>query len=83
MTDKMNVLGVRADGSSELLGTVPISPRLKMREIVANFFEHPSDDDDDGSDANMCLWALEAYHEWLLAQGWTAPPMAFEKTRKP
>lgn len=78
MTEKMNIIGVRADGSSELLGTAPISPALKRRDIVANFFEQPTGDENDCSDANSCLWALEEYHCWLVAQGWTPPAIAFE-----
>lgn len=73
--ETMNVYGRKPDGSTELIGTAPITPAIKRRDIVANFFEQPNDDPDDCSDANMCLWALEQYHEWLVSEGWTAPPL--------
>lgn len=76
--ERVTLVGVRADGSSKVLGSVPMPPEMKRREIVTNFFERPSDDPDDCSDANMCLYALEQYHEWLLQQGWTPPPMVLE-----
>lgn len=54
----MTVYGIKADGTEVLLGHFPTTP---------------SGDDDDCSDANSCLWALEQYHEWLVSQGWTGP----------
>lgn len=75
MNDTVKVIGVRRDGSSVVLGEAPMPAAMKRREIVRGFFGEPSQDED-GTEADMCLWALEQYHEWLVAQGWQAPPVA-------
>lgn len=69
----MTVLGVRHDGSSEVLGTAATPPGMKRREIVRSYFGEPNDGPDACDDASMCLYALESYHEWLIEQGWTPP----------
>jgi hypothetical protein len=74
MSDTMNVLGVKADGSSVLLGTAPPPPKMKREDLAREQFG-PLSPDESGNDADCCLWALEMYHEWLLAQGWQAPPL--------
>lgn len=73
--DRVTALGVRADGSSEVVGTAPMPPKMKMREIVRNYFGEPTCGPNDCDDASMCMYALESYHEWLVKQGWTAPPI--------
>lgn len=73
--DRVTVIGERADGSREIIGTAPMPPKMKMREIVRNYFGEPTCGPDDCDEASMCMYALEAYHEWILEQGWTAPPM--------
>lgn len=77
MTEKNEVLvyGVRADGTEELLGSIQQHPAVKRREIVANYFNAPTDDKLDCSDSNLCLWALEEYHAWLVEQGWSGPKL--------
>lgn len=79
--DKVSVLGVRADGSSEVLGTAPMPAAMKRRDIVREQFGEPSADQC-GTDADMCLWAMEQYHDWLVAQGWTAPALSIEPATK-
>ena len=79
--EKVDLLGIRADGSSAVIGQVPMPPKMKMREIVENFIGRPSDDPDDDSPENTCMWALEAFHAWMLEQGWTPPQITI--TPKP
>lgn len=76
MNEQVSVIGVRADGSSEVLGTAPMPPAMKRRELASDMLGTLSDDES-GTDADHCLWALELYHEWLVAQGWTAPAHGF------
>lgn len=72
--DAITVVGVRADGSTHTLGTAPMPPGMKQRDIVRNYFGEPNDADPMAcDDATLCLAALEAYHEWLLQQGWQPP----------
>ena len=76
--ETMNVIGVRTDGSAEVIGTAPVSPAIKRREIVRDYFGNSSSE---GDESDMCLWALEQYHEFLVSQGWTALPLTI--TPKP
>lgn len=74
--NKVEVHGVKEDGSTVFLGYAESTPpAIRRKEIVANYFEWPSDDDEDYSEANSCLWALEEYHKWLAEQGWTGPAL--------
>jgi len=72
MSDTVNVLGVKADGSQHLIGTAPMPASMKRLELAREQFGEPNGD---GNDADCCLWAMEAYHEWLVKQGWQAPPL--------
>jgi len=74
MSDTVNLIGIKADGSSDLLGTVPTPPAMKRREIARDMCGVPSEDES-GNAGDFCLWALDQYHEWLIAQGWQAPPL--------
>jgi hypothetical protein len=74
MSDTVNVIGVKADGSADLLGTTGLTPAMKRADIAREQFG-PLTPDESGNDADLCLWALEAYHEWLVLQGWQAPPL--------
>lgn len=74
MSDTVNVIGVRADGSSDVLGTSPTPPAMKRREIASEMFGALSQDES-GNEADCCLWALEHYHVWLVAQGWKDPAL--------
>lgn len=73
MSDTVNVIGVKADGSADLLGTAPMPPRMKAREIAREYFGGFTEDD--GSDADSCFWALVGFLDWLEAQGWQPPPV--------
>jgi hypothetical protein len=72
--DRVTFVGEKADGSRDVLGTVPKPPAMKRREIVRDFFGEPGGPDDMG-EPSSCLCALEQYHDWLLRQGWTAPQL--------
>lgn len=61
--DTVNVLGVRADGSSEVIGTAPMPPKMKARELVTETFG--SFQDDDGSDADLAMACCEQLIEYL------------------
>ena len=43
--DAVNLLGVMAGGSTEMLGAVPMPPRMKAREIASEYFGHFTEDD--------------------------------------
>jgi hypothetical protein len=73
MSDTVNVIGVKADGSADLLGTAPMPPRMKAREIAREYFGGFTEDD--GSDADSCFSALVWFLDWLEAQGWQPPPV--------
>lgn len=69
--DTVNVLGAKPDGSSVLLGTAPMPPRMKAREIAREYFGGFAEDD--GSDADSCYWALVGFLDWLEQHGWQPP----------
>lgn len=71
--ETIDVYGRKPDGSTTLIGTAPITEDMKRRVIVSALFGEPSADPEDCTDADMCLLALEQYHEWLVNRGWTAP----------
>jgi hypothetical protein len=74
MSDTVNLIGVKADGSAELLGTIPTPPDMKRRALAQEQFGAFAEDGF-GNDSDWCLCALDQYHEWLVAQGWKAPPL--------
>lgn len=74
MTDTVNIVGQRADGSSVLLGTAPMPPEMKRKEIARSMCGELSDDES-GTAADYCLWSMEQYHDWLVKQGWKPPEL--------
>lgn len=67
--EQVNVIGMKSDGSSDLIGTIPMPPSMKMREIAKQYFGEIGPDDD----GDLCVAALEDFHAWLLKQGWVPP----------
>lgn len=81
MSDTVNIIGIKADGSADLLGTAPMPPAMKRRELAQELLG-PLSPDESGNEADCCLWALELYHEWLVEHGWTAPHLKFNTNKK-
>lgn len=54
--DTVQIYGVK-DGKETLLGTGPMPPRMKARQIAREMFG--PFEEDDGSDAEMCFAAKE------------------------
>jgi len=61
-SDTVQVYGVK-NGQQTLIGTAPIPPRMKARELARAQFGHF--EDDDGSDADLCFCALEQLIEHM------------------
>ena len=65
------------DGVLVHLGKAAMPPRMKARELAKEQFGHF--EDDDGSDADLCFYALERLIEHMYAQGFKiANPQATE-----
>ena len=62
--ERVELYGVK-DGKQTLLGTVPMPPRMRAREITREMFG--PFEDDDGSDAELCFAALEQMIEHMGA----------------
>ena len=60
--DTVQVYGVK-NGQQTLIGTAPMPPRMKARELACEQFGHF--EDDDGSDADLCFCALEQLIEHM------------------
>lgn len=69
----IDVLGEKADGTRELIGKGPMSPVMKIPEILRNYGLSPADcaDEEVGECANSAMFELV---RWMIAQGWTPPP---------
>ncbi len=78
MSDTVNLIGVKSDGSADLLGVIPTPPRMKRRELAQEQFGALTEDDS-GNEADCCLWALDNYHDWLVSQGWKEPPLVVQR----
>lgn len=72
--EKVVLLGEKADGSRTVLGEVPMPPEMKQLDLARQYFSGSAADED--SDTAYCLYALQEYHTWLLAQGWQQPPLS-------
>lgn len=73
-SESVTVVGIKADGSSTVLGTTGLTPAMQRREIARDMCGELSDEEH-GTAGDFCLWALEQYHEWLESQGWQPPPL--------
>ncbi len=71
ITERVEIHGVRADGTTVKVGTAPMPVSMKAREIARAQFGHF--EDDDGSDAELCFGALEELANWMGRQGWIGP----------
>lgn len=69
MTEQVTLLGENLDGCRVVLRTVPMQPGMKREDIARNYFSTTRED----TEGELCLMALNDYHEWLLSQGWIAP----------
>jgi hypothetical protein len=74
--DIVNILGVKSDGSTVLLGTTQMSAEMKAAEIAREYFGNFTQDD--GSNAEYCFCALLHLIEWMRQQGWKAPETVVE-----
>lgn len=82
--DAVQVYGVK-DGVQTLIGSAPMPPHMKARELAREQFGHF--EDGDGSDAELCFGALEqlidhmerSAHRAILAQRPERVPMTDEQ----
>lgn len=61
--DTVNIIGVKADGSADLLGQARMTPKMKAREIVLSYFGRI--DEESADEGAMALWACEELAEWM------------------
>lgn len=61
--DKMDVYGYDKDGIMHWIGKVPVTPRMKAKEIVESYFGTLGDDFDDSTMAMQCCEELIEYIE--------------------
>lgn len=69
MSDSVQFFGIKSDGTEEFLGFGKETPAMKIKEIVRNYFGEPSDDET-GTNADLCMWALDDFHKWMIEQGY-------------
>lgn len=63
MDDKVTLVGVKPDGTEEVIGTATMPPKMKARQIVRDMF---GEIDEDGGDSGaMALWCCEQLLEWM------------------
>ncbi len=73
--------GVRTDGTEQELGTIPVPPAMKLKEIMRQYFTGEAEDQD--SDLALAIAAGTEFMNWLNAQGWGMRPaeQAFAASR--
>lgn len=64
--EMVDILGVRADGSSAIIGQAPMPATMKARELVLDRFGRI--DEDAGDDGAMALWCCLDLLQWLDGQ---------------
>lgn len=72
--DTVDLYGTNKEGIQVHLGKAPMPPRMKARDLAIEMFGHFREDD--GSDAEMCLYALEQLIDWMFQQGFRIPEPA-------
>lgn len=65
LIETCQLIGIK-DGKEVSLGNIAIPPQMKARELASDMFGRFTDDD--GSEAEMCFWALQQYIEWSTKQ---------------
>jgi len=63
--EQVDLLGVKADGSTVNLGKIDMPPKMKARELATEQFGHF--EDGDCSDADLCFCTLEKLIEHMQA----------------
>lgn len=66
------LMGVRPDGTRADLGQIPLPPRMKLKEIMSQYF--PGEAEDENSDLAMAIAAGMEFLDWLRGQGWQMTP---------
>lgn len=71
--DTVEVVGIK-NGKEHALGTMPMPPMMKARELVREQFGHFQEED--GSEADMAMYVCEALVKHMVAAGWrlASPP---------
>jgi hypothetical protein len=70
--ETIDLVGV-VNGVHVPIGTMPMPPSMKAKEIVRSYFGRI--DEDEGNEAAMALWACNELVTWMESQGWTPPPI--------
>lgn len=69
--DTCDLMGVK-DGVETKIGTMPLPPKMKLKEIVRSYFSGSIDDD--MSDASYAYAVGEELINWMIANGWAISP---------
>lgn len=78
--ETMEVYGKGADGNEAFLGTFPVTPEMKAKEIVRGYGLDPDSDLD--YEGGCMLGALYDMIAWMKAQGWTPPAVDKDSARR-
>lgn len=64
MVEKVDLMGVKPNGETVLLGKVAMPPEMKAKDMIRELIGH-GDFDDDGSDHSMWLYAFMQFAKWI------------------
>ena len=64
MDDQVDLMGVKPNGETVLLGRVTMPPEMKAKDMIRELIGH-GDFDDDGSDHSMWLYSFMQFAKWL------------------
>ena len=72
--DICDLVGV-TNGIETKLGTMPITPKQKAKDIVSSYFNGELEDEM-GGDATYAYSACVELVDWMIKQGWAITPEA-------
>lgn len=64
--ETVKVVGVRRDGTQQVIGEATMSPKMKARDIVREMFG--AIDEEASNDAAMAFWCCEQLIDWMAKQ---------------
>jgi hypothetical protein len=80
MNDTAEIFGVKPNGETVLLGTAPITPLMKARDLIEDCIGRDYSYED--TQESTALYICERLVKWMIDQGWTPPKVEITPVAK-